>query len=96
MTELGHLTILSSTSVTQRAQAAIFLRSGRPTSAKYAQLTRFKETAYAENTGPIGRLIVRGVATRTNQVMPFLTWYRSGPSDHLDPDQAVDQFLNLY
>ena len=58
-------------------------------------LKRFEETNYVSLAGPIGRLMMRGIATRTNQVNPFLSWYRSGPmQDGLSA--AVDQFLNLY
>jgi hypothetical protein len=60
-----------------------------------ATLDRFRETRYVERTGPIGRLFVRGVATRTNQLMPFLAWYRSSGMEQ-DLSEAVDVFLNLY
>ena len=58
-------------------------------------LNRFTETEYVEKAGPIGRLMLRGAATKTNQLMPFLRWYRSGPMEQ-GLSEAVDQFLNLY
>ncbi len=45
--------------------------------------------------GPIGRLMVRGIATSTNQIMPFLSWYRSGSMED-GLSEAVDKFLTLY
>lgn len=58
-------------------------------------LERFKATNYVNETGPMGRLFVRGVATRTNQMMPFLTWRRSKGADQ-GLSEAIDEFLNLY
>ena len=58
-------------------------------------LKRCVETDYVSKTGPIGRLMVRGIATGTNQMMPFLAWYRSGSmADELEV--AVDKWLALY
>ena len=58
-------------------------------------LRRFEETDYLTFAGPIGRLMVRGIATSTNQIMPFLSWYKSGSvEDGLS--EAVDKFLTLY
>lgn len=58
-------------------------------------LRRFDETAYARHAGSMGRLFIRGIATGTDQVVPFLSWCRSRPmGDGLAA--AVDEFLNLY
>lgn len=58
-------------------------------------LRRYDETDYVDHTGPMGRLFVRTVATRTNQVMPFLSWQKSAGSG-LKLADAVDRFLSLY
>ena len=58
-------------------------------------LKRFQEAKYIEKAGPMGRLLVRGIATRTNQMIPFLRWYRSHDQD-LGLAEAIDVFLNLY
>ena len=58
-------------------------------------LRRFEETDYVTFAGPIGRLMVRGIATSTNQIMPFLSWYRSGSMED-GLSEAVDKFLTLY
>ena len=58
-------------------------------------LRRFEETNYLQKTGPIGRLFVRGVATSTNQLMPFLKWYKT-EARNVELSKAVDRFLNLY
>lgn len=58
-------------------------------------IQRFAEVRYIEKAGPIGRLFVRAMATRTNQLEPFLRWYRgNGAPQSLS--KAVDAFLNLY
>lgn len=58
-------------------------------------IERFRNVNYIEETGPMGRLMVRTVATRTNQVMPFLAWSKNRPKSQ-DLSAAVDEFLNLY
>jgi len=58
-------------------------------------LERFVETDYIASAGPMGRLMLRALATRTNQVMPFLAWYKPRASD-ISLGDAVDAFLNLY
>ncbi len=58
-------------------------------------LKRYTETNYIKKTGPMGRLFVRGVATSTNQIMPFLDWYGS-TSQEMGFSEAIDTFLNLY
>jgi len=58
-------------------------------------LERFVETDYIAAAGPMGRLMLRALATRTNQVMPFLAWYKPRASD-ISLADAVDAFLNLY
>ena len=56
-------------------------------------LQRFVETDYIGRTGPMGRLFVRHVATGTEQVVPFVRWYRAhGEIEFAD---AVERFLNL-
>ncbi len=56
-------------------------------------LQRFVETDYIGRTGPMGRLFVRHVATCTEQVVPFVRWYRAhGEIEFAD---AVERFLNL-
>lgn len=58
-------------------------------------LKRFEETKYLDIAGPIGRLVLRGAATRTNQLSPFLKWHGSGAIERTF-SEAVDDFLNLY
>ena len=58
-------------------------------------LARLKEADYLGKTGPIGRLMVRQLATGTNHVMAFLKWYRAGTMED-SLAAAVDKFLNLY
>ena len=58
-------------------------------------LARLEAADYLHHTGPMGRLMVRQLATRTNQVMSFLSWYRSGTMED-GLSEAVDRFLNLY
>ena len=58
-------------------------------------LQRFVETDYVASAGPMGRLMLRALATRTNQVMPFLAWYKPRTS-HISLADAVDAFLNFY
>ncbi len=58
-------------------------------------MKRYEATSYVEHAGPMGRLFCRTVATRTNQVMPFLAWWKSAGSAGSLSD-AVDEFLRLY
>ncbi|MBT4099212.1 MAG: metallophosphoesterase family protein [Gemmatimonadetes bacterium] len=58
-------------------------------------MKRYEETSYVEHTGPMGRLFRRTVATRTNQVMPFLAWRRSTEFGG-SLNEAVDEFLRQY
>ena len=58
-------------------------------------IERFRSVNYVEETGPMGRLFVRTVATRTNQVMPFFNWFRNRPKNR-DLSAEIDEFLNLY
>lgn len=60
-------------------------------------LRRFEETAYLPDAGPMGRLFVRGVATATNQVMPFFRYYRRWQKEGaISLAEAVERFLSLY
>ena len=62
-----------------------------------ATLRRFQETGYLEAAGPMGRLFIRSVATATNQIMPFLKYYRRWSAESDIPlSEAVERFLNLY
>jgi predicted phosphodiesterase len=63
-----------------------------------ATMRRYDESGWYERTGPIGRLFARHVLTATQQVVPFLVWWRA--SGRANPDSpeladAVDRWLAL-
>ena len=58
-------------------------------------LAQLEEVDYLGRTGPMGRLMVRQLATGTNQVMTFLKWYRAGTMED-SLSVAVEKFLNVY
>lgn len=55
---------------------------------------RFRETGYLEAAGPMARLYEREVATASFQIMPFLTFWRSGAAGQRSLAEAVDLFLS--
>lgn len=61
-----------------------------------ATLARFDQSGYIEQTGPLGRLYRRQIATGANQIAPFLAWYQrwqsAGP---IDLETALTRFLAL-
>lgn len=60
-------------------------------------LQRFRESGYIEAAGPIGRLQMRAVATATNQIMPFLRYYKQWQAEgEIGLGEGVDRFLNLF
>lgn len=60
-------------------------------------LHRFYETGYLEAAGPMGRLFMRHVATATEQIVPFLKYYKRWSSESdITLSEAVDRFLSLY
>lgn len=62
-----------------------------------ATLRRFRETGYLEAAGPMGRLLMRQVATATVQVMPFLGYYKRWRAEsEITLTEAVERFLNLF
>jgi hypothetical protein len=58
-------------------------------------MKRFQQSNYLELAGPMGRLVIRGMATRTNHMGPFLSWHSTYGSGQSLAD-AVDTFLKLY
>ena len=61
-----------------------------------AALRRFSETGYLEETGPIGRLFRREVATASHQLVPFLRFYERWAGDGaVSLYDAVDRFLSM-
>ncbi|MEX2541593.1 MAG: metallophosphoesterase family protein [Trueperaceae bacterium] len=87
------------------AQYLLLERHGRSwrwehRSARYdvdATLRRFHEDGYLEAAGPIGRLLMREIATASHQMVPFLSsWERWSDGGELDLAAAVDSFLNAY
>jgi predicted phosphodiesterase len=62
-----------------------------------ATLARFEATGYLEQTGPLGRLFRRQVATGANQIYPFFVWYErwraAGP---IGLETALARDLDLY
>jgi len=60
-------------------------------------LQRFVDTGYLPDAGPMGRLFARGVATATNQIMPFRRYYRRWQGEgEIGLAEAVERFLRMY
>lgn len=59
-----------------------------------ATLRRFRETDFVERAGPMGRLMVREVATGTPHLVPFLRDWRRSEDPSLE--RAVTTFLNRW
>jgi predicted phosphodiesterase len=59
-----------------------------------ATLRRFRETGYVGETGPMGRLFMREVATATSHLVPFLHLYARWSEEPVPLSVAVDCFLN--
>lgn len=53
-----------------------------------ATLRRFRETDYAAQTGPVGRMFIREVATGAHHVVPFLRYL--GQRRQLEPTVALE------
>lgn len=61
-----------------------------------AALARFHETGYLAAAGPMGRLLMREVATASYFIVPFLRTYARWCQDREVPlAEAVDRWLNL-
>lgn len=59
-----------------------------------AAVRRFHESGYLEQTGPIGWLFMREVATATFQIMPFLRFYeRRQAAGACSLEQGLREFL---
>jgi predicted phosphodiesterase len=62
-----------------------------------ATIRRFREDGYLEAAGPMGRLLLREIATASHQMVPFLRhWGHWSEGGRLDLATAVDRFLNAY
>lgn len=56
-------------------------------------LRRFRETDYVDRAGPVGRLLLREVATAGHHLVPFLRFYERTRPDGLTLERAVHRFL---
>lgn len=62
-----------------------------------AAIKRFHDTGYLKNTGPVGRLFLRELATGTMQILPFIRHYAKWQEEgSISLDEAVERFLNCY
>jgi predicted phosphodiesterase len=62
-----------------------------------ATVRRFREDGYLDAAGPMGRLLLREIATASHQMVPFLRqWERWSENGGLGLAAAVDRFLNAY
>lgn len=60
-----------------------------------ATLRRFRETDYLDRAGPVGRLLLREVATAGHHLVPFLRFYERAREEGLTLDRAVDRFFEF-
>lgn len=60
-----------------------------------ATIRRFRETNYAEQTGPVGRMFMREVATGAHHVVPFLRylWHRKQQEPTLTLEKAERDYF---
>ncbi|HEX4214449.1 MAG TPA: metallophosphoesterase family protein [Candidatus Dormibacteraeota bacterium] len=59
-----------------------------------ATLRRFRETCYLDRAGPMGRLVIREVATGSSHLIPFLRDWRRSEDPSLE--RAVSTFLTQW
>jgi predicted phosphodiesterase len=58
-----------------------------------ATLRRFEETDHVGRSGPMGRLLLREIATAAHHITPFLNFYRK--LEGVSLDEAVSRFLEM-
>ncbi|CAN5855435.1 metallophosphoesterase family protein [soil metagenome] len=61
---------------------------------------RFHTTGYLQATGPMGRLMLREIATASSQIVPFLhayeRWLLAEPQKELSLAEGIERFFRLY
>ena len=57
-----------------------------------AAITRFHDTNYLQETGPMGRLCLRELVTGTAHMVPFLRLYARWRRDGVGLNEAVERF----
>jgi predicted phosphodiesterase len=58
-----------------------------------ATLRRFREVDYLTRSGPMGRLMIREVATASYHFVPFLRFYHRARQEEMPLERAVECFL---
>ena len=61
-----------------------------------AIISRFHDTGYLSEVGPMGHLFFREVVTATQHIVPFLRLYEQwSKEENISLSRAVDRFLSL-